>query len=347
MNSTDPNVSQQNSSPADAAGAALPPDDQVLPFQVEALGARGRIVKLGDVATRILDQHDYPEPVSRLLGEALALTAMLGASLKFDGKFILQTKTDGAVGMMVVDYATPDAMRGYAHFDPDRLAELEAAKTTAPKDLLGDGYLAMTIDQETMKDRYQGVVPLEDMTLEEAAHVYFQQSEQIPTELRLAAAPIFTAGEGDNRARWRAGGIMVQYLPDDGGVRQPDLHPGDVPEGVDIPDLALDDDRWNRAQILLKSAEDHELLDPMLSSERLLYRIYHEDGVKAFPAHELEHRCRCSRERIETMLRQFSDEERNDMIEDGAIRVTCEFCNERYDFAPGDFAPGSAPSEDS
>ncbi len=345
MKSTQPEVSGHSSTPSDTAGDALPPDDQVLPFQVEALGARGRVVKLGQVATRILEQHDYPEPVSRLLGEALALTAMLGVALKFDGKFILQTSTDGPVSMIVVDYATPDAMRGYAHFDPDGLAELEARGETSAASLLGNGHLAMTIDQSTMKDRYQGVVSLENMTLEEAAHAYFQQSEQIPTELRLAVAPIYTAG--DDGARWRAGGVMVQYLPDDGGVRQPDLHPGDVPEGIDIPDLMLDDDRWNRAQVLMKSVEDHELLDPTLSSERLLYRIYHEDGVRAFPAHDLEHRCRCSRERIETMLRQFSDEDRDDMIEDGAIRVTCEFCNEHYEFAPDAFQSGSAlPSDD-
>lgn len=312
------------------------PDDRIMPFQVEALGARGRIVRLGDVATEIIARHEYPEPVSRLLAEALSLTSLLGASLKFDGKFILQTKTDGPVDLLVVDYTTPDKLRGYAHFDADRLDSILDQGDAQQSDLLGRGHLALTIDQGPHTDRYQGVVALDGISLQEAAHGYFTQSEQIPTSLRLAAAPLFRQGEDNAHPVWRAGGIMVQFLPEDGGVRIPDIHPGDAPDGVDVPDTELDDDRWNRARILLESVEDHELLDPDLSAERLLYRLYHEDGVRAFDPLDLRHVCGCSRERIEVMLQQFSDEERADMVENGKIEVTCEFCNRQYSFSPED-----------
>ncbi len=317
-----------------ANGGGLPADDRVMPFQVDGLGARGRVVRLGAAATEILERHDYPEPVSRLLAEALSLTAMLGASLKFDGKFILQTKTDGPVDMIVVDYATPDRLRGYAHFDSDRLGETMARDTAEQSDFLGRGHLALTIDQGPNTDRYQGVVALDGTSLEDAAHTYFEQSEQIPTRLKLAAAPLYRQGADTGRPSWRTGGIMVQYLPEDGGVRVPDLHPGDAPEGVEVEEAGLDDDRWNRATILLDTVEDHELLDPTLSSERLLYRLYHEDGVRAFEPRDLRHECGCSRGRIETMLLQFSPEDRAGMVEDGRISVTCEFCNRLYTFEP-------------
>ncbi len=314
-------------------------DDRVLPFQVEELGVRGRVVRLGPAASDILSRHDYPEPVARLLGEALALTAMLGAALKFDGKFILQTKTDGPVDMIVVDFETPGDMRAYAHYDPDKIAALEAEGMPRAQQLLGTGHLAMTVDQGTQMDRYQGVVALDGISLNEAAHGYFRQSEQIPTAVRLAVAPVFNQGDGGERSAWRVGGIMVQHLPEGGGVRMPDLPPGDVPEGVELPDTGAegDDDRWNRARILMNTVEDHELLDVDLAPERLLYRLYHEDGVRVFQSQPIVRNCRCSRERIETMLRQFSDDDRDYMVKDGHIVVTCEFCNLDYKFDPQDF----------
>lgn len=308
-------------------------DDIVLPFQVEALGARGRIVRLGDVATDILSRHDYPAPVTRLLGEALALTAMLGAALKFEGKLILQTKTDGPVDLLVVDYETPGGLRGYAHYDKDRVAAMADEGDASPESLLGHGHLAMTIDQGADMERYQGVVPLEGTSLSEAAHTYFRQSEQIPTEVRLAVAPHYVQRDGSQHTGWRVGGLIVQHLPDDGGIRMADLPDGrnDAPEDDE-------DDRWTKARVLMRTVEDHELLDPMLSPERLLYRLYHEDGVRAFPPQDLVRQCRCSRERVETMLRQFSDDDRAYMVEDGRIRVTCEFCNASYAFDPAEVA---------
>lgn len=308
-------------------------DDIVLPFQVEALGARGRLVRLGDVATDILGRHDYPPPVTRLLGEALALTAMLGAALKFEGKLILQTKTDGPVDMLVVDFETPGGLRGYAHFDHERISAMADEGDVLPEDLLGHGHLAMTIDQGPDMERYQGVVPLEGTSLSQAAHMYFRQSEQIPTEVRLAVAPHYAQREGAPHSGWRVGGLIVQHLPEDGGTRMADL-----PDGRNAPADEDEDDRWTRARVLMRTVEDHELLDPTLSPERLLYRLYHEDGVRAFPPQDLSRQCSCSRPRIETMLRQFSAEDRDYMVEDGQIKVTCEFCNATYAFDPDEVA---------
>ncbi len=313
--------------------ARFSPDDSVLPFQVAELGVRGRVVRLGPMVTDILARHDYPEPVASLLAEALALTAMLGASLKFSGKFTLQTSTDGPVDMLVVDYETPGKMRAYAHFDADGLAALQNGPQPAQSVLLGSGHLALTIDQGADMDRYQGIVPIEDTGLAEAADVYFRQSEQIPTNIRLASARIYAGGEPGSK--WRSGGILVQHLPDDGVPSPMPIDSGDVPEGVEF-EHAVEDDRWTRARLLTGTVEDHELLDPTLSSERLLFRLFHEDGVTAFSPTPLARHCTCSRDRVQTLLRQFSGDDISSMVEDGLIRVTCEFCSARYDFDPED-----------
>ena len=308
------------------------PDDSVLPFAVEVLGVRGRLVRLGPMVTDILKRHSYPRGVAGLLAEAVALTAMLGTSLKIDGKFILQTKTDGPVDMLVVDFSTPGRMRGYAHFDEDAVAALEAGEERVTQEqLMGTGYLAMTIDRGTADDRYQGVVPLDGGTLTDAANTYFAQSEQIPTEVVLCAGQLIAPGEESDDG-WRAGGIVVQHLPDNGAPSPMDIDSGDVPEGVE-PFEFDEDDNWTRAKVLVRTAEDHELLDPTLAGERLLYRLYHEDGVRAFTPVEIERHCTCSRDRVEDMLKQFGADELEDMAKNGAIEVTCEFCNAVYDFA--------------
>ena len=308
-------------------------DDLVLPFAVTPLDIRGRVVRLGPSVDRILKQHGYPEPVSRLVGEAAALTALLGSALKIEGRFQLQTKTDGAVDMLVVDFDAPDRLRAFARFDAERLAAAGAKAT--PADLLGHGHLALTIDQGGDMSRYQGVVPLEGQGLEAAAHQYFAQSEQIPTLVRLAVAQSVT-GEGSD---WRAGGLLAQFLPEsEDRRRQVDLDPGDAPEG--FVRAAPEDDSWSEAKALAGTAEDHELVDPTLSSERLLYRLFHERGVRVFEPQPLRDACRCSQERIAGMLRSFSSTERHDMIgPDGRIGVTCEFCGVRRDFDPAAFDP--------
>ena len=306
-------------------------DDRVLPFSVAPLDLRGRIVRLGPAIDRILKQHRYSDAVSRLVGEAAALTALLGSALKIDGRFQLQTKTDGVVDMLVVDFDAPDRLRAFARFDAARVAE--AGARLSPADLLGRGHLALTIDQGPEMARYQGIVPLEGQGLEAAAHQYFDRSEQIPTLVRLAVAQNVT-GEG---SEWRAGGLLAQFLPEsEDRRRRADLDPGDAPEGF-VRDVA-EDDGWTEAKALAGTVEDHELVDPTLSSERLLYRLFHERGVAVFEPQPLRSACRCSRERIAGMLRSFTPQERRDMIgPDGRIGVTCEFCGTKRDFDPAGF----------
>ncbi len=302
--------------------------DLVLPFEVKPLGVRGRIVRLGGVIDDILSRHDYPAPVSALLAQSVALTAVLGTALKFQGKFILQTKTDGPISMLVADFLSPNGLRGVAKFNAEALAH---AHERNEKALLGSGYLAMTVDQGSDMERYQGIVPLGDATLVDAAHTYFQQSEQIPTRLRLAAGPLQT--RGDRSSHWRAGAIVVQHLPRTGGTSAIPFSSGDAPEGFD---QVQEHDDWVKARLLLDTVEDHELLDPTLTSEDLLYRLYHEDGVTVYPAIALSRHCTCSRETVAAMLGNFPREDRIAMIENDAVKVTCEFCSTEYVFTPAE-----------
>jgi molecular chaperone Hsp33 len=309
-------------------------DDRVAPFAVEALDLRGRLVRLGPTVDAILKHYDYPPRVARLLGEAIALAALLGSILESHGRFQLQTRSDGPVDMLVVDYDTPGKLRGFARFDAARLAEIA---DPAPAALLGRGHLALTIEREEDAARYQGVVPLEGESLAEAAHLYFRQSEQIPSFLRLAVAEVVTA-QGRS---WRAGGLLLQYLPA-AGARRRDLPPGDLPASdstaSDQPDGEEEEDAWTEGQALAGTLEDHELVDPSLSGERLLFRLFHERGVKVFTERALEEFCRCSTERIERLLKSFEPRERADMVgEDGRIGVTCEFCATFRSFDPADF----------
>lgn len=311
------------------AGTARLDDNLVLPFEIKPLGVRGKLVRLGSVVDDILHRHAYPPAVSALLAEAVSLTAVLGASLKFDGKFILQTKTDGPVDMIVADYVSPGKLRGYARFDAAKVKVLESPGQAT---LMGNGYLAMTVDQGPDMERYQGIVPLHGEDLTAAAHGYFEKSEQIPTRLRMAAGPLIQRGKPAEA--WRAGAVMVQHLPRDGGSSPLPSHSGDAPDGVE--DLPPENDDWVKARLLLDTVEAHELLDPQLTAEELLYRLYHEDGVTAYPALALERYCSCSHDSITRMLARFPAEDRADMVENGEIKVTCEFCSTVYRVEPGD-----------
>ncbi|HEU0017188.1 MAG TPA: Hsp33 family molecular chaperone HslO, partial [Methyloceanibacter sp.] len=226
----------------------IPADDLILPFQADQADVVGRLVKLGPVVDTILSRHDYPEPVSKLLGEAVALTALLGAALKFEGKFILQASTDGPVDLLVADYQVPGQLRGYARFSPERVAALGSGDGVSQ--LLGQGHFAMTIDRGSEMERYQGVVPLEGDSLTEAADTYFRQSEQLPTFIRLAVAKHYRPGQAERPWTWRAGGLLVQKLTREGGHG---------PSGGDF-----EEEDWMRARALAETVEDHELLDPLL-----------------------------------------------------------------------------------
>ena len=312
-------------------------DDVVVPFTLEDLDCRGRVVRLNDALDAILTRHNYPEPVARLLGEAVVLSSLIGSSLKFEGKFILQTQTDGPVNLIVVDLDAPDGLRGYARFDADAVMQAIQRGEAKPGQLLGKGHLAMTVDQGRHMERYQGIVALEGGTLEDVAHTYFQQSEQIPTLLRLAVAQV--TRKGDRRPQWRAGGVLVQYIPPYGESAMPDL-PGDG--NFDNPLTAdpefTESDKWAEVKALFGTIADDELADPDVSGERLLFRLFHERGVRVFDPIELEDRCSCSAERIESMLREnFTAEERQEMVVDGEIEVVCEFCSTDYHFKPHEF----------
>jgi molecular chaperone Hsp33 len=311
-------------------------DDAVVPFQVDSLDLRGRLLRLGPAVDEILSRHNYPAPVSRLLGEAIVLGVLLGSALKIEGRFILQTQTDGPVSMLVVDFTSPGLMRACARFDRTRVATAIEAGAAGSAALLGRGHLAMTIDQGADMSRYQGLVALDGGDLEAAAHEYFLRSEQIPTRVRLAVAEDFRAGANGMVRRWRAGGVMLQFLPQSSErVRQADLDPGDAPEGTEVH-AVTEDDAWVEGRSLVETVQDLELIDPALSHERLIYRLFHERGVRVFRPHPLVAQCSCSRDKITDMLSRFSQDDRDHMVEDGAISVTCEFCNANYVVDPSE-----------
>lgn len=312
-------------------------DDHVVPFQVEGLDVRGRAVQLGPMLDAILERHNYPLPVARLVAETVVLTVLLGTSLKFEGKLIIQTKSNGPVDLVVADFSTPDRVRAYARYDEAALAKAAERGDTQPQDLLGEGILAFTIDQGAHTQRYQGIVPLDGASLEEIAGVYFRQSEQIPTKVRLGVAELLDRDEnGKPRHRWRAGGMVAQFLPEaPERMRQPDLPGGDGAE--DMP--AEIDDLWDEARVMVETIDADELTDPMVGTERLLYRLFHERGVRVYPPQPVYDRCTCSRERLRDVLASLSQEEIDASLEDGAISVTCEFCSTTYRFEATEVRP--------
>ena len=300
-------------------------DDFVLPFQVGETAVRGRVVRLAGSIDEILSRHDFSRAPSALIGEAASLVAMMGAALKFDGKLIFQAQGDGPVPMIVADYAAGGAIRATAKVASD---PGDAAGTA----LIGDGHIVMTIDQGPEMERYQGVTPLDGARLEEAAVSYFQQSEQIPTAVRLAVGRLSAPGEPE---RWRAGGIMAQFMAAEGGERE---------RGEEVLMSAEGQESWDRAAAFLASTEDDELLDPSVSAETLLYRLFHEDGVRVFDRQPVRADCSCNSDKIAAVLGRYDKAELADMVEDGAIKVTCEFCRRDYHFTPEGQAAAEAAS---
>ncbi len=291
-------------------------DDLVLPFATDRSGVKGRIARLGTSVDTILRRHAYPDPVSEILGQALTLTAMLGQPLRPGGRLGLQTRTDGPLRFLLADYEAPGRLRGYASFDAGRIGEMPTAATHG--DLLGHGHLALTMEQAGSEDSYQGIVAMDGQSLTAAALTYFRQSEQLPSYIRLAVARQRTPGE--STWRWLAGGLLVQH-PD--AELEPDPADEDSPTQED----------WQRVRILAASVEDHELLDPTLSPNQLLLRLFHEEDVRVFRGQPMTAQCRCSRERVQMFLTRFSEDDLTGLREpDGTLSVTCEFCNTRYEF---------------
>ncbi|MEO1700868.1 MAG: Hsp33 family molecular chaperone [Pseudomonadota bacterium] len=313
--------------------------DAVVPFHVEALDTRGRAILLGDTLDKILGRHDYPEPVARLLGEMTVLTVLLGTSLKFEGKFIAQAQTEGPVSLLVVDFTTPDAMRAYARFDAKAVAKQIDEGRDSPEDLLGKGLLALTVDQGQYMNRYQGIVALDGASLEEIAQNYFRQSEQLPTKVRLAVAQLRERNaEGQLVSSWRAGGLLAQFLPEsEERIRQRDLHPGDAPEGVEIDIGADDDDAWLETEALVGTIDDDELVDEMLGTHGLLFRLFNQRGVRVYEPTEVRDVCSCNDEKLVNILSSMTAEELEEATQDGKITVKCEFCSTVREYDPKRF----------
>ena len=299
--------------------------DHVLPFQLDALGVRGRLIRLGPSLDAIIERHGYPLAVARPLAEAMVLCATLATSLKYDGIFTLQITGDGPIRLLVTDLTTDGAIRGYAQFDSWKLAvALGAGNHDAPDGyvpkLFGQGRLAFTVDQGRHTERYQGVVPLEGATLADCAHTYFRQSEQLPTGIKITAR----RDERDGAAHWRASALMVQQMPE-------------FDAGRTFVDQEQRDDDWRKAIILMASATETEMLDPGLPGTTLLYRLFHEDRPRQFERRAFEARCRCSRGRIDRVLRSIKREELADMRDSrGLVSVKCEFCSTEYNYEESD-----------
>lgn len=280
--------------------------DFVQPFQFESNNLRGRLVRLGPSLDFILHQHAYPQAVGALLAEAVVIAAALGTSLKYEGVFTFQAKGDGPVRLLVVDITNKGGIRAYAQFNEERLAQ-----STANTPLLGKGYLAFTVDQNQNSDRYQGIVELQSGSLAEAVQHYFRQSEQLPTGIMAAVAC-------DAYGRWQGGSLIIQQMPHDGGIIY------DSTSNVD--------DDWYRAMMLMGTCTSQELTDPFLSAHDLLYRLFHEEGVRVYEPQAFQHQCRCSEKRVEDMLRSLPREEIEKLAINDVVEVTCEFCNRHYRF---------------
>lgn len=296
-----------------------PADDLAAAFQIEGWPVRGRLVRLGAAIDEVLGAHEYPEPVAALLGEACALAALVGSSLKFEGRLIVQAQGDGPVRYVVADYDTSGALRGFCRFDPAEVAAAsEGFSRPGAQTLLGKGVFIMTLDRGADFERTQGITPIEGESLSLCAEHYFEQSEQVPTKVRLAVGEVTT----EAGTQWRAGGAMIQIIAADDARG----------ETVEV---------WDRSRALFQTLGDDELLDPTITPETLLYRLFHEDGVRLEDAKALKAQCRCSKDRIAATLQSFSAEDRADMVEeDGKIRVTCEYCSSVYELTPDEIGAG-------
>jgi molecular chaperone Hsp33 len=287
-----------------------PTADFVLPFELEEAGLRGRLVRMDGASTRALLAHPLPEPAQRVLAEALGLAALLGSSLRFEGRLSVQLKGDGPLNLLATDYFAGGGLRGYARLDEKRFADEGRPEHFAG--LVGEGVLAITIEAKKGAQPYQGLVPLSPEGLSASAETYFAQSEQLPTMLRLAAGPVYKSGEGHG---WRAGAFMVQAVP-----------------GKQADSEERSDD-WRRIELFMKTLQDYELLDTDVTAESVLWRLFHDDEVRVRKSLPLRFECSCRAENIRSVLTSYPIEELKDLPDpDGVIRTRCEFCGNTYEF---------------
>lgn len=295
--------------------STLPSGDFVANFQINERPVRGRAVRMGEASlSPILHRHTYPDHLARILGEAVTLAAIVGASLKFDGRLLVQAEGDGPVSMLVGEYSSDGGVRGYARYDKERWAHLEKVnKGDAPHmpQLFGpNGRLALIIIQENQRAQpYQGIVPLQRGTLAECAEDYFAQSEQIPTRIKLSMAEL---SQKDQDPVWVSGGMMVQKIAGDDAR-------GDT------------DDAWREAEALFGTLSDAELVDPDLPMTDLLFRMFHEQGVRLEENIVLKDQCTCNQDRLVTTLEGMPDDSLREMVEpDGTLNINCQFCARHY-----------------
>jgi molecular chaperone Hsp33 len=286
-------------------------------FQLEGAPVLGRLVRLDpDVVDKILARHDYPRPAALLLAEALTLAGLCGALAKSARSITLQAEGDGPVPLLVAEWRAGGGLRGYARLSERAATALAGRARMAPFELIGRGVMALTLDQGPDTQQMQGIAPLEGTTLAECAEAYFLQSEQTPTRIRIAAVEDITPAA----AVWRAGGALIQRVA------------GDAARG-------FTDDDWARAEILFATVEDAELADPALPPDRLLYRLFHEDGVRMAAGEPLLDQCTCDARRVTAVLSRFTVEELQDLTEpDGLIHAKCQFCARTYRLTPQDVA---------
>ena len=285
----------------------------VTPFYLAGRPVRGRLVRLGGLADTLLTRHDHPAPVTRLAGKALALVAALASALKFSGSFSLQIKGDGPVSMLVADCTNTGALRFYARTDDEALETL-LAETPKPTDreLLGNGYMALTVDQGPEMDRHQGIVEIAGDDLSAMAMHYFASSEQHACWIMLACQM--------TDAGWRAGGLILERIAGEGGSHV-------------VEDEAAEAS-WETATILAGTLSTKELLDDNLPTLQLLHRLFHEEDLHVSQPRALAFGCRCSRARLANVLETFPKDDLDHMCQDdGNIVMTCEFCNVDFRFA--------------
>jgi molecular chaperone Hsp33 len=294
----------------------------VQPFHLHWKPVRGRLIRLGPLAEALLTRHDHHPAVARLMGEALALAAGLAAALKFRGSFSLQAKGDGPVAMLLADCTDHGALRGYARVTPAKLEAALAVEEAPPHGvLLGGGYFAFTCDQGPDMDRYQGIVAIEGATLAEMTGHYFRTSEQLRTHVHLACARTASG--------WRASALIMERVAGEGGV-DPEL------------DAEAQEEAWRTALALASTLTEAELLDDSLPPAELLHRLFHAEGLALDRPRALSYGCRCSRARLAGVLAGFPAEDLDHMAENGAITMTCEFCNLDFRFDRADVQPSSA-----
>jgi molecular chaperone Hsp33 len=314
-------------------------EDFIQPFLIDHSAIHGRFVRLGSAAEEILSRHRYPKPVAVLLAEMLVVAAMLSSNLKSGGLLTVQAKGEGPVKFLVVDATHTGALRGYAELaegGKTKLSQLARRKKPPTlKDILGKGYLALTFDPGLGGERYQGIVELADTSFADAMLGYFTQSHQVEMAIRIAAAQEKRKGR---KARWVAGGILIERLPEGSVSKNPKKKSSKSPEKFRTSDGLPEDlkEQWVRNRLFLESATEKELLDRSLPSWTLIRRLFGEDGVWAYAVRAIEASCRCSRERILEVLTSLPEQEVNDLFVRNRLKINCRFCNSTEQFSRDD-----------